>query len=193
MAGAPGGAPACGEKRSSGEDEEGHSTKGETALSNTLDAHVKRSVKTGELNKLEGCAPSHSCPKPEAADAKKIEHQQQQRNTSQREKAPFFYERKKRKRQRLDPCAAILARHMYGDDTAESCLIPEGIVSVYEASLESESTEHSITTLRAPPPVTNVATKNNEDIDEGEETCKKRKRLEEASDTLGEGDDGLNG
>ena len=32
-----------------------------------------------------------------------------------------------RQRHRLDPCAAILARHLYGEDPADRCLFPQGI------------------------------------------------------------------
>ncbi|KAL8455830.1 hypothetical protein Emag_000404 [Eimeria magna] len=76
---------------------------------------------------------------------------------------------------------------MYGDDAAESCVIPDGIVSVYEA-LGNESTEYRMTALRASPPVTNVAPEKTEETKGTGETCKKRKRLEEASGAFGEVD-----
>ncbi|KAL8271988.1 hypothetical protein Esti_004112 [Eimeria stiedai] len=191
MATAPQGALAYGGKRSTSEDEKRHSTKQVTDSLNILDAPFKNSSKIGERNEQRGAA-SHQCPCCQAADSK-VAEQQQQRNAVKQEKAPFFHARKKRKRQRLDPCAAILARHMYADDAAESCVIPEGVVSVYEAPLESEPTESSTITLRALPPKINGASKKTEEAEGEGETCKKRKRLEEATGAFGEGDDDLLG
>ncbi|KAL8436675.1 hypothetical protein ACSSS7_001500 [Eimeria intestinalis] len=185
MAGAPRGAPECGAKPATGEDDQGHSTMRGTASLNTLEVRSKSTLKAAGCDRQGGAA-SRRCPCPEAADAKGAQHPQQ-RSAGKQEKEPFFYERRKRKRQRLDPCAAILARHIYGDDAAESCVIPEGIVSVYEAPPETESTQNRMSAFRALSSISNVACKKTEKTEGEGETCKKRKRLEEVLGAFKEG------
>lgn len=65
------------------------------------------------------------------------------------ERSPPFFRRGKRKHRRLDPSAAILARHLYGEDTSDVLLFPEGIQFLPgEDRTPSETATPPITTSR---------------------------------------------
>ncbi|KAL8439822.1 hypothetical protein Efla_004348 [Eimeria flavescens] len=104
-----------------------------------------------------------------------------QANTKRGDAAPFFYERKKRKRQRLNPCAAILARHLYAEDSAETYVFAEGVVTAADAAVDTVNKSSQPIPCGASSLAVSPSAKPSRAGSAEGEAGRKRKRLEQPS------------